>query len=50
MKITTKANNNELVIYPSYILGLNSKDWKHYIFLEEYHRRNKIIQEKMQNK
>ena len=49
MKITTKTNNNELVIYPNYILGSNSKDWKHYIFVEEYERRNKII-EKMQNK
>jgi len=49
MKITTKGNN-QFVIYPSYILGFNSKDWKHYIFLEEYDRRNKIINEKMQNK
>ena len=49
MKITTKADNNELVIHPSYILGSNSKDWKHYIFVEEYDRRNKIL-EKMQNK
>ena len=42
MKITTKGNNNVLVIYPSYILGSNSKDWKHYIFKEEYERREKI--------
>ena len=45
--ITT--GNNELTIYPSYVLGSNSQDWKHYIFVEEYDRRNKIWKE-MQKK
>ena len=49
--ITT--GNNELTIYPSYVLGSNSQDWKHYIFKEEYDRRNKIwkeIQKKLEKK
>ena len=45
--ITT--GNNQLMIYPSYVLSVNSQDFKHYIFKEEYDRRNKII-EKMQKK
>jgi hypothetical protein len=48
MKIIT-TGNNELTIYPSYVLSVNSQDWKHYIFKEEYDRRNKIIN-KMQKK
>jgi len=45
--ITT--GNNRLIIYPSYVLSVNSQDFKHYIFKEEYDRRSKII-EKMQKK
>ena len=49
MKITTKGNN-QITIYPSYVLSVNSQDFKHYIFKEEYDRRNKIIKQKTQNK
>ena len=45
--ITT--GNNRLIIYPSYVLSVNSQDFKHYIFKEEYDRRNKIWKE-MQKK
>ena len=48
MEIITRGNN-ELTIYPSYVLGANSQDFKHYIFIEEYDRRNKIIK-KMQKR
>jgi len=48
MEIITRGNN-QLTIYPSYVLSVNSQDWKHYIFKEEYDRRNKIIKE-MQKK
>ena len=44
MKITT-TGNNQITIYPSYVLSVNSKDFKHYIFKEEYDRRNKIIKQ-----
>ena len=40
MKITT-TGNNQITIYPSYVLSVNSQDWKHYIFREEYERREK---------
>ena len=40
MKITT-TGNNQLVIYPSYVLSVNSQNYKHYIFIEEYARRDK---------
>ena len=43
MEIIT-TGNNQLTIYPSYVLSVNSQDWKHYIFKEEYDRRNKIIE------
>ena len=49
MKITTKGNN-QITIYRSYVLSVNSQDFKHYIFKEEYDRRNKIIKQKTQNK
>mgnify|MGYP001188409770 CR=1 FL=1 len=45
--ITT--GNNQITIYPSYVLSVNSQDFKHYIFKEEYDRRNKIIK-KMKKK
>jgi len=45
--ITT--GNNESTIYPSYVLGSNSQDFKHYIFIEEYDRRNKIWKEIQKN-
>ena len=45
--ITT--GNNQITIYPSYVLSVNSQDFKHYIFKEEYDRRNKIIK-KMEKK
>ncbi len=45
--ITT--GNNQITIYPSYVLSVNSQDFKHYIFIEEYDRRNKIIK-KMEKK
>ena len=38
--ITT--GNNQITIYPSYVLSVNSQDFKHYIFREEYERREKI--------
>ena len=41
MKITT-IGNNQITIYPSYVLSVNSQDFKHYIFKEEYERRSKI--------
>ena len=41
MKIIT-TGNNQITIYPSYILSVNSQDFKHYIFREEYERREKI--------
>jgi len=41
MKITT-TGNNQITIYPSYVLSVNSQDFKHYIFIEEYERREKI--------
>ena len=43
MEITT-TGNNQITIYPSYVLSVNSQDWKHYIFKEEYERRSKIIE------
>ena len=43
MEITTKGDN-QITIYPSYVLSVNSKDFKHYIFKEEYERRSKIIE------
>jgi hypothetical protein len=42
MEITT-TGNNQIIIYPSYVLSVNSQDFKHYIFIEEYKRRSKII-------
>ena len=48
MKMIT-TGNNQITIYPSYVLSVNSQDFKHYIFKEEYERRSKII-EKMQKK
>jgi len=48
MEIIT-TGNNQLTIYPSYILSVNSQDFKHYIFVEEYNRREKIWK-KMQKK
>ena len=48
MEIIT-TGNNQLTIYPSYVLSVNSQDFKHYIFVEEYNRREKIWK-KMQKK
>ena len=41
MEITT-TGDYQITIYPSYVLSVNSHDFKHYIFKEEYERREKI--------